>query len=155
MLNASLERYVFRNLSKTWVDLESLMLLGRWFPLQWRHNGCDGISNHQPHNCLLKCLLRCRSKKTSKLYITGLCEGNSPVTVEFPEQMASNAEDVSIWWCHYAEMRPCNWKATETIGFCFCFLGLLAEHIVNCCSSQVLMWCKHVLLFWKIHLSNI
>ena len=21
--------------------------------LQWRHNGCDGVSNHQPHHCLL------------------------------------------------------------------------------------------------------
>ena len=23
------------------------------FSLQWRHNGCDGVSNHQPHDCLL------------------------------------------------------------------------------------------------------
>ena len=26
--------------------------------------------------------------------------GNSPVTDEFPEQMASYAENVSIWWRH-------------------------------------------------------
>ena len=26
--------------------------------------------------------------------------GNSPVTGEFPTQRASNAENVSIWWCH-------------------------------------------------------
>ena len=26
--------------------------------------------------------------------------GNSPVTGEFPAQMASNAENVSIWWRH-------------------------------------------------------
>ena len=24
--------------------------------LQWRHNECSGISNHQPHDCLLNCL---------------------------------------------------------------------------------------------------
>ena len=24
--------------------------------LRWRHNGCDSDSNHQPHDCLLKCL---------------------------------------------------------------------------------------------------
>ena len=30
----------------------------------------------------------------------GLCAGNSPVTGEFPAQMASNAENVSIWWRH-------------------------------------------------------
>ena len=35
---------------------------------------------------------RLRSKKTSKLHITGLCEGDSPVTGEFPAQSASNAE---------------------------------------------------------------
>ena len=27
--------------------------------------------------------------------------GNSPVTSEFPAQMASNAENVSIWWRHH------------------------------------------------------
>ena len=30
--------------------------------------------------------------------ITGLCVGNSPVTDEFPANMASNAENISIWW---------------------------------------------------------
>ena len=59
--------------------------------LQWRHNGCDGVSNHQL-DCLLNCLSRRRSKKTSKLHVNGLCEGNSPVIGEFPEQMASNTK---------------------------------------------------------------
>ena len=69
--------------------------------LQWRHNGYDGISNHQPYDCLLNRLFRRRSKKTSKLHVTGLCEGNSPVTGEFPAQRGSNAENVSIWWRHH------------------------------------------------------
>ena len=33
--------------------------------------------------------------------VTGLCEGNSPVTGEFPAQRTSNAENVSIWWRHH------------------------------------------------------
>ena len=70
-------------------------------PLQWRHNEHDHVSNHQPHDCLLKRLFRRRSKKTSKLRVTGLCEGNSSVTSEFPAQRASNAENVSIWWRHH------------------------------------------------------
>ena len=41
-------------------------------------------------------------KKTSKLRVTGLCEGNSPVTGEFPVQRASNTENVSTWWRHHA-----------------------------------------------------
>ena len=80
----------------------SLQLLkGNLMPLQWRHNERDSVSNHQPHDYLLNCLFRCRSKKTSKLRVTGLCERNSPVTGEFPAQRASNAENVSIWWCHH------------------------------------------------------
>ena len=66
--------------------------------LWWRHNARDSVSNHQPHHCLLNRLFRRRSKKTSKLRATGLCVGNSPGTSEFPAQMASNAENVSIWW---------------------------------------------------------
>ena len=41
------------------------------------------------------------SKKISKLPVTGLCVGNSPVTDEFPAQSASNAENASIWWRHH------------------------------------------------------
>ena len=66
--------------------------------LRWSHNGRNGVSNHHPHDCLLN---RRKSKKTSKLRVTGLCAGNSPVTNEFPAQMASNPENVSIWWRHH------------------------------------------------------
>ena len=76
--------------------------------LQWRHNRRDGVSNHQPRDCLLNRLFGRKSKKTSKLRVTGFCEGNSPVTGEFPAQMASNAENVSIWWRHHeSEMTMC------------------------------------------------
>ena len=54
--------------------------------LLWRHNDSDGVSNHQPHDCLLDRLFGRSSKKTSKLRVIGLCEGNSPVTGEFPHK---------------------------------------------------------------------
>ena len=84
------------------------------FSLQWRHYGSHGVSNHQPHHCLLNRLVRRISKKTSKLRVTGLCAGNSPMTGEFLAQMASNAENVFIWWRHhvtnwYVEHRLWNW----------------------------------------------
>ena len=69
--------------------------------LQWRHNGRDGVSNHQPHECLLNRSFRRRSKKTSKLRVTGLCQGNSPMTGEIPAQRASDAVNVFIWWRHH------------------------------------------------------
>ena len=58
--------------------------------LHWRYNGHDDVSNHKPHHCLLNRLFGRRSKKTSKLRVTGLRVGN------FPAQMASNAENVSV-----------------------------------------------------------
>ena len=69
--------------------------------LRWRHNGRDSVSNHHPHDCLLNRVFRRKPKKTSKLRVIGLCAGNSSGTGEFPTQMASNAENVSIWWRHH------------------------------------------------------
>ena len=71
-------------------------LQGHIVALQWRHNGRDSFSNHQPHDCLLNRLFRRRSMKISKLRVTGLCAGNSPGTDEFPAQMASNVENVHL-----------------------------------------------------------
>ena len=79
------------------------IILGIKNTLQWRHNECRGVSNHQPHDCLLYRSFRRKSKKASKLRVTGLCVGNSPVTGEFPAQRASNAENASIWWRHHAD----------------------------------------------------
>ena len=75
--------------------------------LQWRHNDLDCVSNHQPHDCLPNRLFRRRSKKISKLRVTGICAGNSPGTGEFPAQMASYAENVSIWWRHHGLRKWC------------------------------------------------
>ena len=44
-----------------------------YWSLQWRHNGRDGVSNHQPHYCLLNRLFRLRTKKTSNRWLA-----NSP-----------------------------------------------------------------------------
>ena len=78
-----------------------LSFFNRLYPLQWRHNEHDGVSNHQPHDCLLTSLFRRRSKKTSKLRVSGLRVGNSPVNGEFLAQRTSNVEIASIWWRHH------------------------------------------------------
>ena len=91
--------------------------------LLWRHNGRQGVSNHQPHDCLLSRLFRRRSKKTPKLRVTGLCAGNSPVTGEFPAQRASDAENIFIWWRHHDTetlsvlLATCEWNKPVTDGF--------------------------------------
>ena len=82
---------------------------GAFVTLQWRHNGRDSVWNHHSHDCLLNRSFRRRSKKTSKLCVTGLCAGNSPVTGEFPTQMACYSENVSIWWRHH-EVYQLHWS---------------------------------------------
>ena len=112
-----------------------------------RHNDRGSVSNHQPHGCLLNRLFRRRSKKTSKLRVTGLCAGNSSGTGEFPAQMASYAENVSIWRHHgpvqfYKKQLPTNiqiviilcskckgmdWWLTSRIDVMFCWCLLLEK----------------------------
>ena len=71
--------------------------------LHWCHNEHDGISNHPHIGCLLKLLLRHRSKKISKLR-----EGNPPVT--------GKAENVSISWHHHEmTMWQLRWNAFQGV----------------------------------------
>ena len=93
----------------------TIHMYGAGTALQWRHNDHDGVLNHQPHGCLINRLFGRRSKKTSKLCVTGLCAGNSPRTGEFPAQMASYAKKVSIWWRHHGK----SWYG------CLCHISLL------------------------------
>ena len=53
------------------------------FPLLWRHNG--RVSNHQPHDCLLNRYSDADQRKHQS-----------------SASLASNAENVSIWWRHRA-----------------------------------------------------
>ena len=70
------------------------------------------------YRLLLNRLFGRRSKKASKHCVTGLCEGNSPVTGEFPAQRASDSENVSIddvIMCHIFLMRCYSWKECNRI----------------------------------------
>ena len=54
--------------------------------LRWRHNDHAGVSNHQPHGCLLNRLFRRNSKKTSKLHVTGFVWEIHRGPVNFPHK---------------------------------------------------------------------
>ena len=88
--------------------------------LRWRHNEHDCVSNHQLRECLLNRLFKAQIKVKSKLRVTALCEGNSPVTGKFPAQRVSNAENVSIWWRHHD-------IAADALVSCIASLGV--EHV--------------------------
>ena len=82
--------------------------------LQWRQNEHEGFSNHHLLDYFLNRLTRCRWKKTSKLCVTGLCEGNPPVTGGFHSQRVNNAENISIQWRHHDQIinRCTCWRRT-------------------------------------------
>ena len=121
--------------------------LNQFRTLRWRHNDHAGVSNHQPHGCLLNRLFRRKSKKTSKLRVTGLCAGNSPGTGEFPAPMASYAENVSIWWRHHVShkrwrhdmeafsslLAVCEGNTSATSG---CPSKRASNAVVLCCWSE-------------------
>ena len=71
-------------------------------PLQWSHNECNGVSNHRRLNFRPSRVFLRRSKRISRLRVTGLCEGNPSVTGGFPSERASNGESDSLWWRHHA-----------------------------------------------------
>ena len=92
--------------------------------LRWRHNERDGVSNHQPHDCLLSRLFWRRSKKSSKFRVTGLCEGNIRGLVKSPHKGLVTRkmfpfDDIIMV---YSLLPPGNWpnftwiKKTETKG---------------------------------------
>ena len=69
-------------------------------PQQWRHNGRDGVSNHQPHHfyaTIYSCADQGKYRSSAPVaFVRGIHRD------EFPAQMTSNAENVSIWWRHHA-----------------------------------------------------
>ena len=112
-----------RQVQKSLTRPDEHILLHARMTLLLRHNGREGVSTHQSHDCLLVC--RHRSKKTSKLRVTGLCAGNSPVTGEFSPHRASNAENVSIWWSHYGSATDSENTNTWIASLKQCFHFLL------------------------------
>ena len=112
--------------------------------LPWRHNECDGVSNHQPHDCLFHRLYR-HTKKTSNLRVIGLFEGNSPVTGAFPAQRASYAENVSIWWRHHGMNFHHGWYHTAVETDC-------VQHSPKKLHSLSLMF--PFTLFWTTNLTQ-
>ena len=106
------------------------------------HNDHDGVSNHQPHGCILNCLFRRRSKKTSKLRATGLCAGKSPGPGNSPHKGPVTREmfpfnDVMMYIHQIYAMRPVaticslymSWLLLHLVMFYFSlYVGILDHH---------------------------
>ena len=75
------------------------------YALQWRHNECNSVSHHRRLDCLLIVFYGCRTKKTSKPRVTGLYEGNPPVTGGSPHKGPVTRKCfhlmTSSWWSRF------------------------------------------------------
>ena len=111
-------------------------------PLQWRHNERDGVTNHQPRDSLLNRLFKVQIKVNIKAPSHWSLSGE--FTGDFPAQKASNAENASIWWRHYAYQ--CVWlsKAKRDLSRSDNYTCLFYQTI-----AHVHLW-KSPLLNWGI-----
>ena len=98
------------------------------YSLQWRDNERNSVSNHQTRHCLLNRLFK--ASRHWPLW------GESPLTGEFPAQMASNAENVTISWRHHVNFQ---------LFFQFTLLELPSSltDMNNCLKLVIDMHCCH------------
>ena len=83
--------------------------------LQWRHNGRDCVSNHQPHDCYTQAFIQAHIRENIIVPRHWPLWGIPPVTGGFPSQRASNAENVSISWRHHGPVGIDKWLEPEYI----------------------------------------
>ena len=112
-----------------WKSLHTQWITNRMkvLSLQWPYSERDGVSNHRSLDCLLNRLFRRRRMKASKLRVTGLSEGNSSVTGEFPLQRARNAENVPfddvMMWDSDSLSHHCSFNSPHRVFIMRVFLG--------------------------------
>ena len=57
-----------------------------WIPLQWRHNGHDSVSNHQPDDCLLNVYLEADQRKHQSSASLAFVQGIHRGPVNYPHK---------------------------------------------------------------------
>ena len=76
------------------------------------------------------------------LRVAGFCAGNSPVIGESSQNMASNAETISIWWGHNIIVFICDF-----VGLHFSFTDYCNyQHINNIYHVMLVLFVIHRLL---------
>ena len=82
-------------------------------PLLWRHNGDECVSN----SSLTIVYSTVYSGADQRKHQSSASLAFVPVSGEFPAQMVSNAENVSIWWRHHARHGDVmKWKRFQHYG---------------------------------------
>ena len=116
-------------------------------PLQWRHNGCDDVSNHQHHDCLLNRLFGRRKNKHQSSASLAFVRGVHRSPMNFPHNWPVTRKMVpfdDVIMRPYACVRACvNLELVRTI-----------THLFKLGSSNLEQRCKtpwlRTLLFWSL-----
>ena len=126
--------------------------LHSWNTLRWRHIGRDGVSNHQPYDCLLNRLFRRRSKTASKLRVTGLCVGIHRGPINSPHKWPVTRKmfpfhDVIMYNTKKSKLKMEATSTERLIGYVETCLILL-----NHCWQPKSRHYSVCFLYWKSHL---
>ena len=123
-----------------------MIMLVHSVPLQCRHNEHHWFSTHRRLYSLPNNLFRRISKKTSRLRVTGLCEGNSPV--DFDDILKDTISNLVLLTDIF--------KAPGDNA-----LGLMPQNLTGDKSTlvQVMLWCHqatrhHLNQYWQSSLSK-
>ena len=103
----------YRNYSDSGKDWNYLRQLpSRNITLQWRHNGYDGVPNHQPHDCLLNRLSGAEQRKhqssASLAFVQGIHRWlvNSPPKWPVTRKMFP-FDDIIMFWSNCKHCTSC------------------------------------------------
>ena len=97
--------------------------------LQWRHNERDVVSNHQRLCCLLDRLFRRRSKKPSKLRVTGLCvRGTHRWPVNSPHKGSVTRTKIP-----FDDVIMANWRSRSVTVSFTCARNVVFQRKINFC----------------------
>ena len=111
----------------------------RWAITNYSQNEHNGVSNHWCLECFLIRLFMRRSKKTSKLRITGLYDGNPPVAGAFP--LAKGQKRVSLYFITLELFREIGSK--------------IAIHSIEASANGLAHWArKHAVLYQMSSFEN-
>ena len=113
--------------------------------LQWRHNEPVGISNHRRLDRLLNRLFWRRSKKTSTLRVTGLCEGIHRWPVYSPHKGPVTPHNLT----HNTFV--CVLRTYTTV---VAFLNICAHNYVNSAPNHLEFY-RHIDFYIKSHRSTL
>ena len=109
------------------------------FALHWRHNDRDGVSNHRRLDCLLNHLFKRRSKKASKLRVTG--GGDVTVLKRHHTIIWSNDALARNIWLNYEGRRP---EFNHNGGYAAGFAERLRAIVCHFTADFVMLVCRRL-----------